>query len=237
MARKGQKKGLKRSKAPKQWRIARKERKWTINPHPGPHDKEAIPLAFIIRDYLGYAHTLREVKRILNERKVTINGTVRTDYRFPVGILDVVEIPLTKECYRILPDVKGIPILVSITGEETHIRPLKIVKKQYVNGGKIQLGFHDGTTVILDETTTEYIPQGTVLYDFKSGSILGYFPLAKGNYAMIMGGSNVSQSGNISSITDTLVEIHGKNDQDVFRTLKENVFVLGLKESAISLGD
>ncbi|MGD2247983.1 MAG: 30S ribosomal protein S4e [Candidatus Methanofastidiosia archaeon] len=235
MARKGQKKGLKRSKAPKQWRIARKEKKWTINPHPGPHNKEAIPLAFIIRDHLGYAHNLREVKRILNERKVTINGIVRTDYRFPVGILDVVEIPVTKECYRILPDVKGIPILVKITGEETHMRPLKIVKKQYVNGGKTQLGFHDGTTVILDEPA-EYIPQGTVLHDFKSGSILGYFSLTKGNYAMIMGGSNVSQSGNIASITDTMVEIHGKNDH-VYRTLKENVFVLGLKESAISLGD
>lgn len=237
MARKGQRKGLKRSKAPKEWKLARKEKKWTINLHPGPHNKEAIPLAFIVRDYLGHAHTLREAKRILNERKVKINGRVRTDFRFPVGILDVVEITPIQKCYRVLPDEKGIATLIPIEGEETHIRPLKILKKQYVKEGKTQLGFHDGTTTIADTQARAYIPQGTVLYDFESHATLDYFPLKKGNYAMIMGGSNVSRSGTITSITDAMVEIEGEANQEVFRTLKKNIFVLGTKESAISLGD
>lgn len=249
MAKKGQRRGLKRSKAPKSWRMARKEKKWTINPHPGPHNKEAIPLAFIVRDYLGYAHTLREAKRILNERKVKINGKVRTDFKFSVGIMDVVDIPLTGECYRVLPNMKGNLVMHPIPEEEKHFRPLKIAGKHVVKGGKTQLRLHDGTTLLVDgmgrkpgkaEKAEEvkkvkkvsYSTFGTILYDFDSKKVLDYFPFAKGNFAMITGGRNVSRAGNITSIKENTVEIEG---EESFRTLKDNVFVIGIKKSVISL--
>ncbi|KYK33369.1 MAG: 30S ribosomal protein S4e [Theionarchaea archaeon] len=258
MARKGQKRGLKRSKAPKSWRIARKEKKWTINPHSGPHNKEAIPLAFILRDYLGYAHTLREAKRILNERKVEINGTVRCDFKFPVGIMDVVDIPVTKECFRVLLNRKGNLMIHPIPDEEKHFRPLKIAGKYLVKGGRTQLRFHDGTTLLVDGTAEErkeaeekeaeeakkrkarakkvkkvsYAAFGTVLYDFNSKTIVDYFPFAKGNFAVITGGRNVSRSGSITSIKENFVEIEG---EESFRTLKDNVFVIGTEKSVISL--
>jgi small subunit ribosomal protein S4e len=237
MARKGQRRGLKRSKAPKLWKLARKEKKWTINPHPGPHTKEAIPLAFIIRDQLGYAHTLREAKQILNERKVKVNGNVRTDFKFPVGIMDVVEIPITGDSYRVLPDRKGTLELHPVRGEEKHFRPLKITGKTLVKAGKTQLQFHDGTTLILKEGSkgqdkSGYSTCGTVLYDFESRTITDYFPFTKGSFAMITGGRNVSRTGKIASVKDNMVEIEG---DETFRTLKENVFVIGTKESIISL--
>jgi small subunit ribosomal protein S4e len=231
MARKGQRRGLKRSKASKLWMLARKEKKWTINPHPGPHNKEAIPLAFIVRDYLGYAHTLREAKRILNERKVRINGVVRTDYRFPVGIMDVVEIPITKKSYRILPNEKGNLIIHPINDEEKTFRPLKIVGKTLVKGGRTQMRFHDGTTLMVDKDEG-YAAAGTVLYDCESKSALDYIPFTTGRVAMITGGRNVSRSGKIISVKGNMVEIEG---EELFRTLKDNVFVVGTKESAISL--
>jgi small subunit ribosomal protein S4e len=231
MARKGQKRGLKRSKSPRGWPISRKKMKWTINPHPGPHSKEALPLAFILRDNLGYAHTLREAKRILNERRVKINGQVRTDFKFPVGILDVVEIPLTGECYRVLPNQKGALTLHSITGEENHMRLLKITQKQLAKNGKVQLGFHDGTSLHVD--SADYATFGTLLYNFESRSIVEYFPFAAGSYAMITAGRNVSRTGKITSVRNELVEIQG---EEVFRTLREYVFVLGTKQSALSLG-
>jgi small subunit ribosomal protein S4e len=232
MARKGQKRSLKRSKAPRGWPIARKRMKWTINPHPGPHNKEALPLAFILRDYLGYAHTLREAKRILNERRVKVNGQVRTDFKFPVGILDVVEIPLTGECYRVLPNQKGDLVLHPIRGEEKHMRLLKIIRKQLAKNQKVQLGFHDGTSLHVDNKT--YATFGTLLYNFESKSIVEYFPFATGSYAMITAGRNVSRAGKITSVRDELVEIQG---EEAFRTLRDYVFVLGTKQSAISLGD
>jgi small subunit ribosomal protein S4e len=236
MAKKGQRRGLKRSKAPKLWRLARKEKKWTINPHPGPHNKEAIPLAFIIRDQLGYAHTLRETKQILNERKVKVNGKVRTDFKFPVGLMDVVEIPITGDTYRVLPDRKGTLELYPVKGEEEHFRPLKITGKTLVKAGT-QLQFHDGTTLILkksskDQGKSSYSTSGTVLYNFESRAITDYYPFSEGSFAMITGGRNVSRTGKIASVKGNMVEIEG---DETFRTLKKNVFVIGARESIISL--
>ncbi len=231
MARKGQKRGLKRSKTTKLWRIARKEKKWTINPHPGPHSKEAIPLAFIVRNYLGYAHTLREAKRILNERKVKINGAVRCDFKFPVGIMDVVDIPVTGKCYRVLPNKKGNLIIHPVTEVEKHFRLLKITRKHLVKGGKTQLRLHDGSTLLVDQKMS-YATHGTLLYDFDSKKILEYFPFAEGTFAMITGGRNVSKAGNIASIQESMVEIDG---EEKVRTLRDYVFVIGKKESSISL--
>ncbi len=230
MAKKGQKRGLKRSKATKFWKIARKEKKWTINTHPGRHNKEALPLAFILRDYLGYAHTLREARRILSERKVKINGKVRTDFKFPVGIMDVVEIPLTKQYYRVLLNGKGVLILHSIKEEEKNFRPLKVIGKHVVKKGKTQLSFHDGTTFLTEEA---YKTLGTVVYNFESKSVQEYFPLTEGSIALVTGGRNVSRTGKITSIHENKVEIEGK--EEPFRTLRENVFVIGSKKSVISI--
>jgi small subunit ribosomal protein S4e len=256
MAQKGPKKGLKRSKAPKLWKIARKEKKWTINPVCGPHNKEAIPLAFIIRDFLGYARTLREAKYILNERKVMVNGAVRTDYRFPVGLMDVVEIPSTEQYFRILPNRKGQLILHPISPEEAQIRPLKITDKHLIHSGVFQLRFHDGATLQVSPTgdrekkgaggkgdmpaaegkkkdkAFQFKRLGTVLFNVRSSDIVDYFSFEKHNYAMITRGRNVSKAGTITSIKEDMVEIEA---EEKVRTLKENVFVIGKRESIISL--
>lgn len=255
MAQKGPRKGLKRTKAPKLWKIARKEKKWTINPVCGPHNKEALPLAFILRDFLRYAHTLREVKYILNERKVLVNGAVRTDYRFPVGLMDVVEIPSTKQYFRILPNRKGQLTLHPIPPEEARIRPLKIMEKHLVHSGAFQLRFHDGSTLQVspvnrgkkgaggkgnmletgekkEEKASQFKRLGTVLYNVTSADIMDYFSFEKNNYAMITRGRNVSRAGTITSIKEDMVEIEAG---EKVRTLKENVFVIGKRESIISL--
>ena len=56
---------LKRLAAASCLKIKRKEFKWIVKPSPGPHPKNlCIPLAVLIRDYLGFARNMREVKYI-----------------------------------------------------------------------------------------------------------------------------------------------------------------------------
>src|SRR3989338_3789695 len=94
---------LRRLVASRHFPIARKIRKFTISPSAGPHGKkDCIPLGIIVRDMLKLAETAKEMKKIISAGDVLIDGRSRNDHKFPVGIMDVVEIPKTKQCFRMI---------------------------------------------------------------------------------------------------------------------------------------
>ena len=108
MAKMGSRKHLKRYKAPKSWPIHPKEDTWTVKPSAGSHSiNDSIPLTLVIRDVLKLADNAREAKRIINSGNILVNGIVVKDYKFPVGFMDIIEIPKTGEVYRVLLDKKG----------------------------------------------------------------------------------------------------------------------------------
>ena len=57
-------------------------------PSPGPHKlRECLPLIIFLRNKLKYALTGNEVKKILAQRLVKVDGRVRTDVTFPAGFM------------------------------------------------------------------------------------------------------------------------------------------------------
>ena len=142
---------LKRLVAPKTWVIERKTKKWAVRPSPGPHPMEkSIPLLLLIRDYLKYADTAREARRIIGNREVIVDGKPQTNPKFPCGLMDVISIPKIEEHYRILLDSKGILRLTPIAAEDAKWKLCRIDNKTTVKNGKIQLNLHDGRNIIAD---------------------------------------------------------------------------------------
>ena len=47
------------------------------------------------------------MKYILNNKTVLVDGKKRKDYRYPVGLFDVITFEDTKESYRVVLDEKG----------------------------------------------------------------------------------------------------------------------------------
>ena len=98
MGRKGAQKHLKRLPAPKTFPISRKQEKFTIRSSPGPHRlSTSIPLLIVIRDILKHASNGREAKHLIAEGNCRIDGRIIKDYRFPVGLMDVLTIPKAEE--------------------------------------------------------------------------------------------------------------------------------------------
>ena len=48
------------------------------------------------------AKTTSEVKKVLHKRIVMVNKRVVNDYKFPVGLFDVIELVPTKESFRMV---------------------------------------------------------------------------------------------------------------------------------------
>ena len=57
-------------------------------PSAGPHKlRECLPLIVFLRNRLKYALTYDEVKKILKQRLIKVDGKVRTDVTYPAGFM------------------------------------------------------------------------------------------------------------------------------------------------------
>jgi small subunit ribosomal protein S4e len=238
MAIMGSRKHLKRFKAPKHWPIHPKENKWTTKPNAGPHAIEgSLPLLLIVRDILGVADNAREAKRIINNGEILVDGRARKDYKFPVGFMDVIEIPKSEKVYRVLPDEKGRLTLQSIAAENKDFKLCKITDKTTLRGGKTQLNLHDGRNHIVDNG---YKVGDVIILKVPEQEITESIDFAKGNIGLITGGKHTGEIGRIKEINITkssmpnTVEMETE-DKNTFLTLKDYVFVIGKEEPAIAL--
>ncbi|MCQ2970734.1 small subunit ribosomal protein S4e [Methanobrevibacter gottschalkii] len=237
MAKMGSRKHLKRYKAPKSWPIHPKEDTWTVKPSAGSHSiNDSIPLTLVIRDVLKLADNAREAKRIINSGNIFINGIIVKDYKFPVGFMDVLDIPKTEESYRVLLDRKGRLQLKLI--EDASAKLSKIVNKTTIKGGKTQLNLHDGKNVIIDEDA--YSVGDVICLKVPEQEIVEAYPLQEGATILVTGGKHTGELGTVSEIienksTNPNTIIIENSAKDEFLTLKEYAFVVGNDAPVIDL--
>jgi small subunit ribosomal protein S4e len=230
------------------WPIHRKEAVWTVMPKPGPHSlTESLPLALVVRNILGFAKTAKEAKTIIDQEKIMVDGKIRRDERFIVGLMDVISIVGTKSSYRVMPSAKGL-VLHPIDATEAAFKLCRIKDKTTVKNGKTQLDLHDGSSLLpksdsthtLEETT--YHTLDVLKISIPEREIIGYSELVKGAPSLVIGGKNVGRLGKIVSIEkkqnkkrkELLVTLKDENGNQ-FQTILDFVFVLGDTESLISL--
>ena len=230
---------LKRLVAPQFWPVPKKKYTWTFTPSPGPHKKnESIPLAIIVRDVLGLVETGKEAKRIIKARELLVDGKVRTDHRYPVGLLDVVSIPKMNKHYRIVPYKNGLK-LIEIDENDAKKKILKIVNKRSIKRNRFQLNLNDGRNIIVKEN--KYKTNASLLVELPSLKILDYVEMDVGNLVLITSGQN---SGKIARIVEVkegrfnvkpklICEAEGKK----IEVLKEHAIVVGKDEPLIKVSE
>ena len=225
----------KRISAPKSWMISRKSNKWITATNPGPHSKKfSIPLIVVVRDMLKIVDTRKEAKRILSEGKIFVNGIVRKDVKFPIGLFDLLTIPLENQAYRALFDRKGRLTLHKLKNLDENLLA-RINGKTTVKEGKTQLNLSDGTNLLVDG---DYNTKDTLLLSVSNKKIVKRIEYKVGNLVMIIGGKHTGEIGTIKEVTViksskyNTVKISGEYD---FETIEEFVMVIGETESEIEL--
>ncbi|MBI3413544.1 MAG: 30S ribosomal protein S4e [Candidatus Aenigmarchaeota archaeon] len=229
---------LKRQMAPKFWRIETKTRALTTSPSAGPHPAfSSIPLRIIIRDILEVAESASEAKTILNAGKAQVDGVIRKDPGFPVGLMDVVHMPDMQKYYRVLPSRKG--LVVKEMTKDYDKKMLKIKNKTILKGNKIQLNFHDGTNLISGKT--DYKPNDVVVVKIPSREIVSHASLETGASLLITGGKNVGKTAKLKKIErisgSRADELIVETEDGDHKTQTKFVFVLGKEKPLISLGE
>ena len=246
MTKKGGSKHLKRLPAPASWPIHRKEFKWVVKPKAGPHSlKESLPILLVVRELLNVVKNRREAKAMLSEGHVKVDGKVRHKDDYPVGIMDVIEIPTIKKAFRVLPSKKGL-LLQPIEGDEKVFKLCKIVGKTIVRGGSSQLHVHDGKNILIKvadpnhPTEDVYGIHDLLKVKLPSYDVLGHLKFEEGILGIVNNGKNAGAIVEVTKIAGrpwpstasaTLKDFEGNQ----FETILDYVFPIGKGEPWITL--
>jgi len=221
----------KRLAAPESWPVGRKEETFTVKAGAGPHGEDGVPLLIILRDVLGYADSRKEARYALDQDTVVINGKPVSDEERPVGMFDIVTFTERGEHYRVFPDEGGRLSLTPIDETAAGSKLGKVVGKQHVPGGDVQLTLHDGQTLLVDDDATYGVGDSLVV-DNDDDSIVAHFEYEEGALATAVAGQHAGRIGTIDEIQVTassaannvLLSAHG--DGEDFETLEEYIVVI-----------
>ncbi len=201
MGKKGGLNRLKRQLAPAFWEIPRKDYRFALKPIPATHPiARCYPLGILLRDIFNIAPTMREVEKVVKQGNVLIDGVKRYDVHFPVGLMDVIEIPLLKKAYRLVPK-DGVELRpIEVSDDEKGLKLCKIIRKQKVKGDKIQYTLHDGRNII--QSNNNFNTHDTLLIKVPGQEVIDVVRLQNNTLALVTGGANVGMLGSILEVKE-----------------------------------
>lgn len=175
--------------------IPRKGTRYVARPLAYP--SYSISVLAAVRDILHLARTAREVKEMIKDKKLKINGRVVRDEREPLTLLSLFE---ADRLYRIMLLPTG-----RFTLEPTkHAnRIVKVVNKKILRGNNVQINFHDGTNMIAKDKITV----GDSIELSPDLQVVKRLPLKAGAKVLISSGRNVGAQGVVEKMTERNIEV------------------------------
>ncbi len=230
MASHGKARHTKRLAASRATPIKRKGHLYLKGTSAGRHDKShSMPALVLLRDALEIATDKREAKRILSDGRVLVDGKKITDVGFPIGLMDVISIPVSSKNYRIVLS-KGKLTAKEIPASEAKEKLCRIIGKKIVKGGGMQLQFHDGRSALIEREEDTFKLGDTVKIAIPKQKIAGIIKMQKGSRCYIFNGRHAGEMAELQELLEragsaaTEARMHGAAGD--FITRKGYVFVV-----------
>ena len=226
---------LKRLNTPRTWNILRKENKFIVRPNPGANNMElSVPITVFFKELVKKAQTTKEVKFILREKEVFVNGIRKRDNKVPVGFLDVISIPSIDDHYRILLSKKNKLFALPIDKKEADLLLLKIQNKILLGKDKIQLNFANGFNLLVKKDT--YKTGDSLVVSASKRDILDHLPLQKGAKLLLFGGKHNGSFATFEELKgDSLAVCKFDNNKGTHDINKRFILVVGKDKQVITL--
>jgi len=163
------------------------------------------------------------------ERCVKVDGKVRTDYNFPTGIMDVIELEKSGDRFRLMMDTKGRFVLHRIDREEATYKLCRI-SKVFVTAGKVPVAVtHDGRTIRYPDPDAKV--NDTIKVSTATGKMSDIIKFELGAMVILTKGHNAGRVGTLMHIEHHLNSFDIVTVKDAkghtFATRLSNVFVIG----------
>jgi len=163
-----------------------------------------IPVIIAMRDILGHVQTKKELKKIILEGKVEVNGHKIKDERYSLLLYDILGLPGLKKYYRV-----SLSPLRKIAFEEANekdagIKISKVISKKTLSKGTIQINLRDGRNLLVKDK----IDVGnSVIINLKDKKIEKVLPIKEKSEVLVIKGKHLGNKGKIISIEDKNVNV------------------------------
>lgn len=169
------------------------------------HLYDAVPVVLALRDMLHLAKTTAEVKKMIHQKLLKLNGRDVKDFKESIQL------------FHILEADKAYVLTLMETGKftfepikDSSIRLCKVTGKTLVKKNNIQLNLHDGSNVL----SKDKIAIGDSVYLDMQGKIKKHVPLEKGKHALVIKGKYLGVKGMIETVEERKVNLH-LNEKEV----------------------
>ncbi len=168
---------------------------------PGPHARTlSVPLSNLLREQISLCTDLKEVKKVLNQKMVLVDGKPITDYKRPVGLLDIISIPKMQKSYR-MQIINGHLCAKEISEPQSLIKYCKVVSKKTAPKAKIVLTLHDGRNLIADNNVKVGSTLKMSIPQFKLQTQIEFVEGAK---CYVVSGKHAGKFATLKKITQSL---------------------------------
>lgn len=176
----------------------------------------SVPVVIALRDMLGLAKTLKEVKEMIKEKQIKLNGREVKDYRDGIYLFNT----LTADKSYVLTYAQNGRF--TLKEDKSKERPAKIVGKKTLKKKKVQINFHDGTNSLSDKE----LPVGDTVYLDEKNKISKHVALEKGKDCMILSGKYIGNEGKIEKVSDKSVDVKITSSKETHTLDKSRIIVL-----------
>ena len=204
---------LKRKASPKIWPVHKKGTKYIVVPN-----EKGLPLLVAIRDMLKVAQDKKEVKKIIHESQVHVNGNIVKDEKYALKLFDVLK--LQNKNYR-LTFLNKKYSLYEIPEKESKTKIVKIIGKKIMKGKKMQANLSDGRNYILAK---ECKMGDSALVNLAEKKIEHFIPLKEKSKVFVSSGKHIGKTGIVEKIHNNLAEI--KTDSEKINVNLESLIAL-----------
>ncbi len=222
MGNKGNNRHIKRLASSKYVKVNRKATSYIVKPNPGRHVKGSnIALITVLKEKLNVVDTTSEALKVLRFGKISVNGKIVKDGKFPIGFNDVVSVLPSKEHFAVHVG-KGGTFAIS----KEHALPFKVIGKYITKDNKTMIRLHNGNVM--------GAPEGVMVNDsvvLENGKATKVISMKAGSKCLVFNGTHSSEHGTIKEITKGTATVDATVTIDdgsrTFETLLENVIAIG----------
>lgn len=189
---------------------------------PSHNQRDSMSLIMVMRDVLKLVKTKKELKKILNEKKVAVNGKIVKEINYPVTLFDSIAIPSVKKFYKV--NLKNKYEVMPVDEKATTTRIYEVIGKKLLAGKKVQLNLSQGRNMV----SAEKINVGDyAIVDLAKNKITKVISLDKGVEVIVIAGKHSGEEGKIKEILtsgDQKVAVIKTHKEEIKSNIK-NIFV------------